>query len=172
MTNKGSLCKGIKINTGIKYEDVTRLIYGYYHPENEILLGSLINLEFLCIYSEINLSEINFSLFPNLKTLCLSFNHLSSDNLHNLTTSIETLYFNIYDVENYVLDCAVFLFDNLPTNLVKIIFECGRPTHKTYIKRQQLILNKIKKYKIPFNCKIYFITGNIDFYVEKSIFDE
>jgi len=166
-SNMGSLYTGDDLNTDIKVEDVTHLMYGSF--DKKLILGSLINLECLCVYPNINLNVIDFYLIPNLKTLFLSFEHIANENLCNLTNGIETLYFNVALININMFDNVEFKFDNLPSNLKKIIFHCGIFTQKYFAKKRMKILNKIKKYKIPFGCKICFYTGDINSYVEESV---
>ena len=169
ISNVGNLCKGININTKIKIEELTHIIYGQYHPEIQIILDLLINLEFLYVCPVINLDKINLDSFPKLKTLFLSFEHITNKNLRNLSNNIETLYFDVSYYSKSEIDDKIFVFDNLPLNLKKIIFNCGIKGKKNYARTRIIILNKIKKYKIPFGCKIYFFTGDINSFIEESL---
>ena len=104
ISNMDSLCKGNDFNTDIKVEHVTHLMYGSHEEKYRNLLSSLINLEFLCVYSNINLNVIDFDLTPNLKTLFLSFEHITNEYMCNLTNNIETLYFDVSRIIVYELN--------------------------------------------------------------------
>ena len=169
-SNIGNLWKEKKNNIDIKTENVTHLIYGEYHPMYNEFFTSLINLEFICVCEPILLNKIDFNCFPNLKTVFLNFCHITDKGIYNLTNNIETLYFDIHNESGRTLANTDFLFDNLPSNLKKIIFCCAILNKINYAKTRLIIINKIKKYKIPFECKVYFFAGNINSYIEESIF--
>jgi hypothetical protein len=169
ITNIGKFC-GCPTNDKKKY--ITHIKYVCSKPTYNLLVPPLINLNFLQLGREISLKEINFNLYPNLTTLILDIHHITNKILCNMPNNIETLIFKNYCVDPYFIFIKFFAFDNLPMNLKKIIFEYGDIDKTSYEEQQRIVINKIKKFKLPFGCKIYFCLENTDEFIEKSQFNE
>ena len=131
------------------------------------------NLVFFQLGSKINLEHINFDLYPRLETLVLDITNIKSKNINNLPYTIQSLLFlNYCDYwhELYYCDKNNVSFDNLPTNLTKIIFaKMDIVGKKSYKNERKKVTNITKKFKIPFGCEIYFVVGNSDNYIKRSV---
>ena len=166
----------VEYNNEDKKKDITHIKYIHDIKECNLFLSPLINLKFLQLEHINDLNKINIYLHPNLKILILNIREIENKILCDLPIDIEILVFkstysNFYHSFNYI-----FSFDNLPTNLKKIIFHYDfmytLENTTEYQKQQKIIINKIKKCKVPFKCKIYFCLGDDIHYIEKSQFDE
>jgi hypothetical protein len=172
-SNKGNLLNPLFAKNSMLYNeiknDVTHIVYSVHNALNYKILTSLTNLNFLCIYSQINLDCIDFYLLSNLRSLFLFFKHVSDKCLRNLPAGIDTLFFDMSSIWLSTITECEFVFDNLPSTLNKIIFCFDTVPQKIYAKSRLVILKKITKFKIPFNCKIYFFSDNINRFVEEKI---
>ena len=166
--------------------NITYITYYGYSPTYKILSTPLINLDSLRFGPTIETKKINFNLFPKLKTLILDKTHIINQNLCNLPNNLKTLIFEGITINKFNSIDKFYVLDNLPVFLEQIIFEYLNVTeekfkyvpYSSYItniqfeEEQRRILNRIKKNKVPFNCKIYFCLCWDDKYIEKMLFDK
>lgn len=157
MPNLGNLCKPLILNTEKKIENVTHITHDEHNCFYHNILSPAINLEFLCIYPEINLKCVDFTLFLNLKTVFLDHTHIIDKYLCNLSSTIETVFFDIRGSTICGVSDYVFVFDNLPLNLKKIIFQCNSYPKKNYAKIRLVILGKLKNLKFHLTVKFIFL---------------
>jgi len=172
ITNIGIFYKHINYDA---IKDITHIKYIFGELSHKILSVPLINLIFLHLSPHINLNNLDLQLFPNLKTLVLNRTHLKKKILRNLPNNIETLIFerinaycdcNLYNFEETINLTDNFAFDNLPTNLKKIIIQLNYGfTKKMYRNQRQYFLGHIKKFKIPSGCNVYFCVGDSKYHV-------
>lgn len=122
------------------------------------------NLKYLNDYSEG--LECNYSLLKNLKTLIFLGNKLYSEKILNLP-SIDILIFtliSVFDIYNFQNSSETtarkYMLDNLPLSLKKLIFCCESNNYymgEDYFQCSKELPYLIKKYKIPWSCKVYII---------------
>jgi len=140
-------------------QNVTHMLCAYNLFDYSLFQFPLLNLKYLELQSvPMESSKIDISFCPNLKILVLNVMDGNNKFFHNLSPDIKIL---ILKISHFNLDFTpgdVLLFDNLPVGLETIVFHYER-VHE-YLIYSKNIMECIKKYKIPFGCKIYFCAGD------------
>lgn len=136
-------------------------------------LQDYVNLKYLEYY--IIFKSIKLSIPTNLETLIMYFDNIDNSNLENLP-NIKTL---IFTNMLYLIICEKgnFKLNNLPMTLEKIIFlgngnfpnVCYQIDFKNKYKIIKMLKKKIRLYKLPYGCQVYFIDCENKIHTIKSL---